>query len=105
MSCVNHSIANSKKAYARGLSLFDLDDPEFDARVTRSERDRATANCVLHYAQRHHPRLILIECTTELTSWGPQVSGKKYGDGSTFRWWIKQFEKLGYRYRSIDRTK
>ena len=28
VSCVNHSVANTKKAYARGLSLFDLDDPE-----------------------------------------------------------------------------
>lgn len=105
VSCVNHSPANTKKAYAQGLSLFDLEDPEFDERVTKSERDRATANCVLHYAAQHHPRLILVECTTELTSWGPQVPGKKYGDGTTFRWWIKQFEKLGYRYRSIDRTK
>ncbi|MDV7194469.1 DNA cytosine methyltransferase [Mycolicibacterium fortuitum] len=101
MSCVNHSIANTKKAYAQGLSLFDLEDPEFDERVTRSERDRATANCVLHYAAQHHPRLILVECTTELTSWGPQVPGKKYGDGSTFRWWIAQFQKLGYRYRIV----
>ncbi|WP_454231287.1 DNA cytosine methyltransferase [Mycolicibacterium fortuitum] len=101
VSCVNHSIANTKKAYARGLSLFDLEDPEFDERVTRSERDRATANCVLHYAAQHHPRLILVECTTELTSWGSQVPGKKYGDGSTFRWWIKQFEKLGYRHRIL----
>ncbi|SUA31597.1 DNA (cytosine-5-)-methyltransferase [Mycolicibacterium fortuitum] len=101
VSCVNHSIANTKKAYAQGLSLFDLDDPDFDARVTRSERDRATANCVLHYAAQHHPRLILIECTTELTSWGIQVPGKKYGDGSTFTWWIKQFETLGYRYRIL----
>lgn len=101
VSCVNHSIANTKKAYAQGLSLFDLEDPEFDERVTRSERDRATANCVLHYAAQHHPRLILVECTTELTSWGPQVPGKKYGDGSTFRWWIAQFEQLGYRYRVV----
>lgn len=78
-----------------------MEDPEFDERVTRSERDRATANCVLHYAAQHHPRLILVECTTELTSWGSQVPGKKYGDGSTFRWWIKQFEKLGYRHRIL----
>jgi hypothetical protein len=49
------------------MSLFDLDDPDFDERVTRSERDRATANCVLHYAAQHHPRLILVECTTELS--------------------------------------
>lgn len=102
VSCVNHSQANTQKAYAQGLSLFDLDDPEFDERVTRSERDRATANCVLHYAAQHHPRLILVECTTELTSWGPALPGKaKVGDGSTYRWWLNQFEKLGYKYRVL----
>jgi site-specific DNA-cytosine methylase len=102
VSCVNHSPANTQKAYEQGLSLFDLDDPDFDARVTRSERDRATANCVLHYAAQHHPRLILVECTTELTSWGPAVPGKmKVGDGSTYRWWLNEFTKLGYRYRVL----
>ena len=29
VSCVNHSQANTKKAYAEGRTLFDLDDPEF----------------------------------------------------------------------------
>lgn len=102
VSCVNHTLANSQRAYAMGLTLFDLEDPEFEAAVTRSERDRATANCVLHYAAQHHPRLILIECTTELASWGPQVPGKKnVGDGSTYRWWLSEFEKLGYRYRVV----
>ena len=38
------------------MTLFDLEDPDYEARVTRSERDRATANCVLHYAAQHHPR-------------------------------------------------
>jgi DNA (cytosine-5)-methyltransferase 1 len=100
VSCVNHSQANTKKAYRQGLSLFDLDDPDFEAAVTRSERDRATANCILHYAAHHHPRVILVECTTELSSWGPALPGKsKIGDGSTYRWWLKQFVNLGYRYR------
>lgn len=102
VSCVNHSPANSKRAYATGLSLFDLEDPDYEAHVTRSERDRATANCVLHYAAQHHPLVILVECTTELASWGMLVPGKrKVGDGSTYRWWLKQFENLGYRYRVL----
>jgi DNA (cytosine-5)-methyltransferase 1 len=102
VSCVNHSQANTQKAYAQRMSLFDLEDPEFEARVTRSERDRATANCVLHYADEHHPNLILVECTTELTSWGPAIPGKpKIGDGTTYRWWLKQFDKLGYKYRVL----
>lgn len=102
ISCVNHSQANTQKAYEQGLSLFDMDDPEFEQRVTRSERDRATANCVLHYAAKHHPRLILVECTTELTSWGPAIQGKKkVGDGSTYRWWLNEFTKLGYKYQVL----
>jgi site-specific DNA-cytosine methylase len=102
VSCVNHSQANTQKAYEQRLSLFDLDDPDFEARVTRSERDRATANCVLHYAERHHPRMILIECTTELYSWGPAIPGRpKVGDGTTYRWWLKQFTNLGYRHKVL----
>ncbi|MEU8227308.1 DNA cytosine methyltransferase [Kribbella sp. NPDC048915] len=102
VSCVNHSPANTMKAYEQGLTLFDLDDPDYDERVTRSERDRATANCVLHYAAQHHPRLILVECTTQLQSWGHLVPGKrKVGDGSTHRWWLKQFENLGYRHKIL----
>lgn len=97
VSCVNHSQANTIKAYQQGASLFDLEDPDYEARVTRSERDRATANCVLHYAAEHHPRLILVECTTQLTSWGPALPNKpKVGDGTTYRWWLKQFNLLGY---------
>ncbi|GAB3201783.1 DNA cytosine methyltransferase [Nocardioides hungaricus] len=102
VSCVNHSPANTKKAYEHGLSLFDMEDPEYEARVTRSERDRATANCVLHYAAQHHPLLILVECTTELASWGQLVPGKrKVGDGSTYRWWLKQFDLLGYKHKVL----
>ncbi|TDD45416.1 DNA cytosine methyltransferase [Nonomuraea terrae] len=102
VSCVNHSQANTQKAYEQHLSLFDLDDPEFEERVTRSERDRATANCVLHYAAQHHPRMILVECTTELTSWGPALPNRpKVGDGTTYRWWLKQFDLLNYRHRVL----
>jgi DNA (cytosine-5)-methyltransferase 1 len=102
VTCTNHTQANTKRAYEQGLTLFDLDDPEFDGAVTRSERDRATANCVLHYADRHHPKMILVECTTELQSWGLAVPSKrKVGDGSTYRWWLKQFGALGYRHRVL----
>jgi site-specific DNA-cytosine methylase len=99
VSCVNHSQANTLKAYLTGGTLFDLDDPDYEARVTKSERDRATANCVLHYAQKHRPRMILVECTTELQSWGPLLPGsKKVGDGSTYRWWLKQFDLIDYNH-------
>ncbi|MFB9437370.1 DNA cytosine methyltransferase [Streptomyces showdoensis] len=99
---MNHSQANTIKAYEQGVGLFELEDPDYEARVTRSERDRATANCVLHYAAQHRPRLILVECTTELTSWGPAVQGRrKVGDGSTYRWWLKQFDILGYNHKVL----
>lgn len=102
VSCTNHSQANTKKAYRQGLTLFNFEDEEYEARVTRSERDRATANCVLHYAQVHHPRLILVECTTELASWGPALPGRpKVGDGSTYRWWLREFDKIDYRHQVI----
>ncbi|NEA33101.1 DNA cytosine methyltransferase [Streptomyces sp. SID13031] len=102
VSCVNHSPANTMKAYATGGTLFEVEDPDYDERVTRSERDRATANCVLHYAAVHHPRMILVECTTQLQSWGNLVPGsRKVGDGSTHRWWLKQFENLGYRFKIL----
>ncbi|NUP35967.1 MAG: DNA cytosine methyltransferase [Streptomyces sp.] len=102
VSCVNHSPANTLKAYAQGLTLFGMEDPDYEERVTRSERDRATANCVLHYAQTHRPRMILVECTTELQSWGPLLPGsKKIGDGSTYRWWLKQFDLLDYNHRVL----
>ncbi|MBE4761779.1 DNA cytosine methyltransferase [Streptomyces caniscabiei] len=102
VSCVNHSQANTVKAYEQGMTLFELDDPDFEARVTKSERDRATANCVLHYAAQHHPRLILVECTTGLQSWGPALPNHpKIGDGSTYRWWLKRFDLLGYNHKVL----
>lgn len=102
VSCKNHSRSNSERAYATGGTLFDVVDEEYEAAVTRSERDRATANCVLHYAAEHHPLMILVECTTELTAWGNALPGRpKVGDGTTYRWWIKEFGKLGYRHREL----
>ncbi|MDX2948022.1 DNA cytosine methyltransferase [Streptomyces caniscabiei] len=102
VSCVNHSQANTVKAYEQGMTLFELDDPDFEERVTKSERDRATANCVLHYAAQHHPRLILVECTTGLQSWGPALPNHpKIGDGSTYRWWLKRFDLLGYNHKVL----
>jgi DNA (cytosine-5)-methyltransferase 1 len=98
VSCTNHSQANTEKAYEQGMTLFDVEDPDYDARVTRSEKDRATANCVLAYADQHNPRVMLIECTTELTSWGPAIPGKKIGDGTTYRWWLKTIKNLHHGY-------
>lgn len=100
VTCTNHSPANTQKAYEQKIGLFELDDPDFDARVTRSEKDRATANCVLAYADQHNPRMMLIECTTELTSWGPALPDRpNVGDGTTFRWWLKTIKNLHHGYK------
>lgn len=102
ISCVHHSGANAKRAYAEARSLFTFDDPEWEERVTRSERDRATAVCVLQYADIHHPKIILVECTTELVSWGRALPGKRtVGDGSTYKWWLGEMHKLGYKSRTL----
>lgn len=102
ISCQHHSGANAKKAYRQGRSLFDYDDPEWEERVTRSERDRATAVCVLQYAEIHHPRIILVECTTELTSWGDALpTNPRIGDGKDFRWWMRTMKKLGYKAKVL----
>jgi site-specific DNA-cytosine methylase len=102
VSCVNHSLANTIRAYRQGATLFELDDPDYEERVTRSERDRATATCVLQYAAKHRPRLILVECTTQLTSWGIALPGrKKVGDGSTYRWWLNEFDLIDYNHKVL----
>lgn len=102
VSCVNHSLANTVRAYKQGATLFELEDPDYEAQVTRSERDRATATCVLQYAAKHRPWLILVECTTQLTSWGVALPGrKKVGDGSTYRWWLKQFDLINYNHKVL----
>ncbi|MFE1949952.1 DNA cytosine methyltransferase [Streptomyces sp. NPDC059524] len=102
VSCVNHSQANTVKAYEQGMTLFELEDPDFEERVTKSERDRATANCVLHYAAQHHPEMILVECTTGLQSWGPALPDHpKIGDGSTYRWWLKRFDLIDYNVKVL----
>lgn len=102
VSCVSHSGANSQRAYATRRSVHEFEDPEWDENVTRSERDRATAICVLQYADVHHPKIILVECTTELTSWGYALPNKpKIGDGTTYQWWLGEMHKLGYKSRTL----
>lgn len=102
VTCTNHTQANTQRAYLEGANLFDLDDPEFESRRTRSEKDRATAMCVLQYAAAHHPKVMLIECTTEIQSWGDAVPGKsKVGDGTTYKWWLRQIQALGYKHKIL----
>lgn len=100
-SCTNHSKANAQRAYRQNLSLFDVDDEEYEAAVTHSERSRATAVCVLQYARKHRPKLIAVENVCEFGQWGPRVGNSRRGDGSSFRWWLKELQNLGYRTKIL----
>lgn len=100
-NCTNHSSANATKAYAEQKSLFDMVDPEYDERVTHSERSRATAVCVLRYVARHMPRVVAVENVIEFANWGERIGSTNKGDGSTFRWWLGEFAKLGYHHRTL----
>lgn len=92
-SCTHHSQANATKLYQQGPSLFDQYDPEFDeVEYARSERSRVTMVCPLRYAAKHLPELVVVENVVEVTRWGPGQ------DGSTFRWWLDEWAKLGYDY-------
>lgn len=93
-SCKFHSPANAKKIYEQGPQavLFD-DGEEFDqVAYANSERSRVTMLCPLRYAAKHKPQLAVIENVVEAAKWGP---GK---DGSTFRWWLLEWVKLGYEF-------
>ena len=47
-------------------------------------------SCVLRYAARHKPEIIVVENVVEVTLWGP---GR---DGSTFAWWKRTLANIGY---------
>lgn len=100
-SCTNHSRANSERAYATDEPVTEFDDPDYDERVTKSEQSRATAVCVLQYARKHRPLAIVVENVPEFAQWGVQRGKAKRGDGSTYRWWLSEFDKLGYNHRAL----
>lgn len=100
-SCVNHSKANAKRALETDTPVTEFDDPEYLANVTKSEMDRATAVCVAQYARKHHPLAIVVENVPQFAQWGVQRGKAKRGDGSTYQWWIKEFEKMGYDHRAL----
>jgi DNA (cytosine-5)-methyltransferase 1 len=82
--------ANSKKLYQRGRQTLLFDEDFDEAAYANSERSRVTMSCVLRYADRHKPEIIVVENVVEVTLWGP---GR---DGSTFAWWKRTLEKIGY---------
>lgn len=92
-SCRHHSVANSRKIYAQGPAVA----PGFDHEAyAASERSRVTMLCPLRYAAAHLPELVAIENVVEVTRWGPDK------DGSTFRWWLREWAKIGYDFRILS---
>jgi site-specific DNA-cytosine methylase len=94
-SCKHHSQANAHKVYEQPTVLSEfiagLDGHE-EARsgYANSERSRVTMSCVLRYAATHYPDTMIVENVVEAAKWGPNR------DGSTFAWWLRELDKLGY---------
>ncbi len=94
-SCKFHSQANSKKIYARGNHRDHYGTEFDDVAYANSERSRVTMLCPLRYAAKHRPELVVIENVVECARWGPDR------DGSTFRWWLEEWTKLGYEHETL----
>ena len=65
-----------------------------------SDQSRATAWCVIRWAEALLPKIILVENVPEFLSWGPiGTNGRpmKSKRGATFRAWIATLESLGYK--------
>lgn len=95
--CTNHSGAQAQRLYERGPAALDEDDPDFDfTEYLRQERSRATMACSLRYAERHRPEFVIHENVVEVAWWGVEIPGKKRGDGTTYQWWKREWDKQGY---------
>lgn len=67
----------------------------------RREQSRATAWCVVRWAESLEPDVILVENVEEFADWGPlyKKSGRpnKSRKGATFRAWVQALRSFGYR--------
>lgn len=97
-SCKHHSQANAKKVYMNGPSIWDQDDDgaELDqVAYSNSERSRVSMMCVIRYAAKNLPEIIVVENVIEAAKWGPNR------DGTTFAWWLRELVKHGYEYECL----
>jgi DNA (cytosine-5)-methyltransferase 1 len=67
-----------------------------------NDQSRATAWCVVRWAEALKPGVVLVENVPEFANWGPTTCGThprpiKSQKGQTFRAWINAMESLGYR--------
>lgn len=65
-----------------------------------NDQSRASAWCVVRWAEALLPRFVLVENVREFQSWGPlTMKGRpmKNRAGETFRAWVHALESLGYR--------
>lgn len=79
-SCVQHSMARGNR--------------------TIDDQDRASAWCVVRWAESLRPRFICVENVSEWQKWGPlTLEGRpwKGREGETFRAWVAALESCGYR--------
>lgn len=94
--CTHHSQANAAKQYAQGRQASLFGDDDFDeVAYAKSERSRVTMSCVLRYCDRNRPEIVVVENVVEVCHWGP---GR---DGSTFQWWVRELELLGYDHEEL----
>lgn len=93
-SCKHHSQANARKLYRKGPG--SVNEDEFDhVAYANSERSRVTMLCPLRYAAKHRPEIVVVENVVEAAKWGPDR------DGTTFKWWLREWTKLGYEYECL----
>lgn len=65
-----------------------------------NDQSRATAWCVVRFAEKWRPRIILVENVKEFQTWGPIGSnGKPLASrrGETFHAWRQSLQSIGYR--------
>jgi DNA (cytosine-5)-methyltransferase 1 len=100
--CTNHSGSNAQRLYDQGPSIFRQDgpDPELEEYL-RQERSRATMACSLRYSARHLPEFAIHENVVEVGWWGVEIPGKKRGDGTTYQWWKREWQTLGYEVHEL----
>lgn len=97
-NCKDHSQANAEKLYEKGPQAqlaFDDEEDFDDVRYANSERSRVSMCCPLRYARRHRPEIVVVENVPLAAKWGP---GR---NGTTFRWWLNEWTRLGYEYRVL----